>query len=272
VSEPGVMPVIPEAAGTGDAQVDPLYDPLAEVCRTLAGFDGPGDPSWVDGYLVAIAASRRHIGTEEWLPRLGGEAFERAYADPPAAAQATLALERWLARRREELEPQRLVDRGDEVFLTPLFDEWTDDDRRRVLDEGDISPGDAATLHSGCLWAEGFQAAVADFADDWPEPDTRVDAAQADAYRAMRQLVGCLSLDPDGDACRTFFASQWSGPPPTREELLDEVCFAVQDLRVWWLDHPARPQPRHVPPAPGRNDPCPCGSGLKYKKCHGAAG
>ncbi|MDO9372421.1 MAG: SEC-C metal-binding domain-containing protein, partial [Gammaproteobacteria bacterium] len=21
---------------------------------------------------------------------------------------------------------------------------------------------------------------------------------------------------------------------------------------------------------PGRNDPCPCGSGLKYKKCHGA--
>jgi preprotein translocase subunit SecA len=22
----------------------------------------------------------------------------------------------------------------------------------------------------------------------------------------------------------------------------------------------------------GRNDPCPCGSGRKYKKCHGAAG
>ncbi len=26
-----------------------------------------------------------------------------------------------------------------------------------------------------------------------------------------------------------------------------------------------------APPAagPGRNDPCPCGSGKKYKKCHG---
>lgn len=23
---------------------------------------------------------------------------------------------------------------------------------------------------------------------------------------------------------------------------------------------------------PGRNDPCPCGSGLKFKKCHGKAG
>lgn len=22
----------------------------------------------------------------------------------------------------------------------------------------------------------------------------------------------------------------------------------------------------------GRNDPCPCGSGKKYKKCHGSAG
>ena len=25
------------------------------------------------------------------------------------------------------------------------------------------------------------------------------------------------------------------------------------------------------PPAVGRNEPCPCGSGKKYKKCHGAA-
>ena len=41
-----------------------------------------------------------------------------------------------------------------------------------------------------------------------------------------------------------------------------------------------RPQPRSLPPqAParregpkiGRNDPCPCGSGQKFKKCHGAA-
>ena len=25
-------------------------------------------------------------------------------------------------------------------------------------------------------------------------------------------------------------------------------------------------------PKVGRNDPCPCGSGKKYKKCHGAEG
>ena len=30
--------------------------------------------------------------------------------------------------------------------------------------------------------------------------------------------------------------------------------------------------PRRAPPKVGRNDPCPCGSGKKYKKCHGEGG
>ena len=30
------------------------------------------------------------------------------------------------------------------------------------------------------------------------------------------------------------------------------------------------PPVRHGTPAIGRNDPCPCGSGKKFKKCHGA--
>jgi len=30
-----------------------------------------------------------------------------------------------------------------------------------------------------------------------------------------------------------------------------------------------KPQPIHVGEKVGRNDPCPCGSGKKYKQCHG---
>jgi preprotein translocase subunit SecA len=30
-----------------------------------------------------------------------------------------------------------------------------------------------------------------------------------------------------------------------------------------------KPQPIRAMPVVGRNDPCPCGSGKKYKKCHG---
>jgi len=33
---------------------------------------------------------------------------------------------------------------------------------------------------------------------------------------------------------------------------------------------PQKPQPIHVDKLPGRNDQCPCGSGKKYKNCHGA--
>jgi preprotein translocase subunit SecA len=42
-------------------------------------------------------------------------------------------------------------------------------------------------------------------------------------------------------------------------------------------DTPAlpKPPPGALTPNPyagvGRNDPCPCGSGKKFKKCHGAA-
>ena len=38
-------------------------------------------------------------------------------------------------------------------------------------------------------------------------------------------------------------------------------------------DHMAVPDTyRRVTPKLGRNDPCHCGSGRKFKKCHGAAG
>jgi len=34
-------------------------------------------------------------------------------------------------------------------------------------------------------------------------------------------------------------------------------------------DEDGKPQPIHAGPKVGRNDPCPCGSGKKYKQCHG---
>ena len=52
-----------------------------------------------------------------------------------------------------------------------------------------------------------------------------------------------------------------------------------QNDSFWeWLNTPPKPiqelnaMLRACPndPTPGRNDPCPCGSGKKYKKCHGA--
>jgi len=35
---------------------------------------------------------------------------------------------------------------------------------------------------------------------------------------------------------------------------------------------PVKQEPVKVGPKIGRNDPCPCGSGKKYKQCHGREG
>jgi hypothetical protein len=65
---------------------------------------------------------------------------------------------------------------------------------------------------------------------------------------------------------------------PTEERL---VMFAIDErLRLHGLapvfeteeepvEETAPEAPPEAPSKPGRNDPCPCGSGKKYKKCHG---
>lgn len=46
--------------------------------------------------------------------------------------------------------------------------------------------------------------------------------------------------------------------------------FRRVDGRWAYVDGQASREPARRAAAPGRNDPCPCGSGTKYKRCHGA--
>ena len=64
-----------------------------------------------------------------------------------------------------------------------------------------------------------------------------------------------------------------NGPPSTsqaRVEAFGEAIWAVYDLRQIWKSMGPRVETIRKAPEPGRNDPCHCGSGKKYKKCHGA--
>jgi len=45
--------------------------------------------------------------------------------------------------------------------------------------------------------------------------------------------------------------------------------FRRSDGRWYYVDGVAAAEPVRRAAAPGRNDPCPCGSGKKYKRCHG---
>ncbi|HVT95938.1 MAG TPA: SEC-C metal-binding domain-containing protein, partial [Acidobacteriaceae bacterium] len=68
--------------------------------------------------------------------------------------------------------------------------------------------------------------------------------------------------------------------PPSRapSTTIDDIEKEFQRKKQKELEHArmagggdsSGPSQRRVGDKVGRNDPCPCGSGKKYKKCHGA--
>jgi len=249
---------------SSEAEIEALED----LCDRVVGFGADVTIEWLDGFLTALLASRRVIPPSEWLPAMFGDAFERAFADPADVEQAMAALMgRWNVIA-SQLDVESLLDAPDEMRLVPLMWSYDDAARAEVVEAGHMSAEEAADmLQTGALWAEGFSDAIVAFAEDWPEPD--VDTEEGRWYDDCLLRVMALML-PQADLAE-HLAEYYPGETIERDQLVDDACFAVQDLRLYWLDHAPKPETRHVGPKPGRNDPCPCGSGKKYKKCHGAA-
>ena len=240
---------------------------LQAVCERLANFGADVSLEWVDGFLTALVASRRVIEPSEWLPALWGDEFARAFADPVDVQHALAPLlARWNVLAHQ-LDPEALLDQPDAIRLGPLMISFDDDARREVVAAGHMSGEQAgAELQTGMLWADGFDCAIDSFADDWAEPDLQTEEGRW--YGDCLARVRALAL-PQAEL-QAYLAAGFPGEVPTRDELVDDACFGVQDLRVYWLDHAPKPATRHVAATPGRNDACPCGSGKKYKKCHGS--
>ncbi len=243
-------------------------DALEQVCERLAGFGADVSLEWVDGYLTALAASRRAIMPSEWLPAMLGDAFERTFADPADVQQAMAALlARWNVLA-SQLDVDSMLDDPEDLRLAPLMIAYDDAARAEVVAGGHMSAEEAQDLlQTGALWAEGFSEAIEAFADDWPEPD--LDSEEGRWHDDCLSRVLALMLPAAGLA--EHMAAHYGAETLARDQLVDEACYGVQDLRLYWLDHAPKPETRHVAPTPGRNDPCSCGSGKKYKKCCGAA-
>jgi uncharacterized protein len=255
-------------AGTG-AGADEVIDALQTVCDRLGGFDDRVSLEWLDGALTALLAGPRVREPQDWLPRLFGDTWERTFADPEDHAQALAAVTARCAEIGRQLDPERLFDDPDALQLSPLMVVIGPEQRQKLLDDGDATAEDLARLPAtGEVWAQGFLDAVEALADDWvsPAPGDE-DAAWFDSsIRAVLALTIADEAELKAD-----LAARYPGKTLDRDDLIDEACFAAQDLRCYWVDHAPRHAPRRVQAPPGRNEPCPCGSGRKYKKCHGAA-
>ena len=115
-------------------------------------------------------------------------------------------------------------------------------------------------------WVAGFEFATSIFPALLELPDDAVNLALARLYRF---------LPPDSDDGDESEAIRQGGfaamPALPLDAAIDEVAACVGDL--YELTAPLRYRVETVrrPTAKvGRNDPCPCGSGRKFKLCHGA--
>jgi uncharacterized protein len=241
------------------------------VCHRLAGFGADLSAEWVDGYLTALASGPSPLAIEAVLQAMAGDAYERAFADPEDQALAQRALRTRAVVLADQLDPEALFDAPDQLRLAPLMLSWDSTARAEAVAEGRIAAEHVAELVTGAEWADGFFAALDRHSAAWP---VAVDDDQAALFRDLLQQVHALRLAEGSDELRQHIAATYRGEALEafdRERLVDEACYAVQDLRLYWVDNAPRPATRRVEKTPGRNDPCPCGSGKKFKKCHGLA-
>ncbi len=111
---------------------------LDEACRRLGGFDPHVSLEWVDGWLAALACAPLRLRSDAWLEAMFGDAFERAFADPPDRAKALAAFELRLDVLRDQLDAETLLDHLGELRLDPVLFEWSDEDRARAVQEHGI--------------------------------------------------------------------------------------------------------------------------------------
>ncbi len=257
-----------------------VFDRLDEILDELrTRYDETPQWEFCEGFMAALICCRRLIPSSEYLPvllGLGDEALpgevttsteeEGSFAD---AAQATEFMSLWMQRWNEiatsldadvkSLEdeaaynPEVMDVRGGVAALPP-------EEQAAMADE--ILPSFAQ------VWALGFMFAVENWPEEWVPPRDK-EAAKA-LNDALESIITLTDDDEDEPEISVFSDD---GPPSVslaRLNAFGDAIWAVYDLREIWRSIGPRVETVYRAPTPGRNDLCHCGSGKKYKKCHGA--
>ena len=113
-------------------------------------------------------------------------------------------------------------------------------------------------------WVAGFQHAAVCFPDLSEMGDEAVMAALARLYRHLP-----AETDEEREIVATLDREH---PLATLDDAMEELVVTVADLQDLTREQRYKVDTvKRETPKVGRNDPCPCGSGKKFKLCHGAA-
>ena len=237
-------------------------------------------PQWefCEGFMAAVICNRRPLAPAEYLPMLLGDGLTAEQTDADGfpelpvfadSAQRARFISLWQARWAEVQTAldTRVDSLGDERCYEPEVM-----DMRGAIatlsEEEKAEIGEQEVPSFGQIWALGFMFAVENWPEDWAAPRDKEAAEWLDD--ALQRIVA-LTEDDTGKPELSMFAED--GPPSLSQARLDafgDAIWAVYDLRQLWRSLGPKVETLRKDATPGRNDPCPCGSGKKYKKCHGA--
>ncbi|HZV92942.1 MAG TPA: UPF0149 family protein [Caldimonas sp.] len=276
----------PSRPPPGAAAHDLTEAEFAELDGLLAGIPEPLEPLDVvmlDGFLAGVVVQPLLLDVEQWLPYVfdsGGHRWGEAEPSPEQRRARELIVRRLAAINRSLAEYRAF----EPLILEPGdgSDEAADSQGEEAAEPGggatiDVDSGDGAASPAAeaqdpaadpvtvaiLPWVAGFQFAADLFPGLDEVPDDGVATALARLYRF-------LPAEEDDDRATVELVRR-ERPLASIDAAVDEVVACVADL--YDLTEPLRYRVetvRRAEPKVGRNDPCPCGSGRKFKQCHGA--
>jgi uncharacterized protein len=255
-----------EAALAKEEEREQQADPAAKILRSY-------ERAWLASFL-----SSEHVpGTTMSIEALDGY-FAALAICPSETERADFRPALWNYDAETEAEPHYDNDEQEE-YVEGLLDRCLEAAKRRiassVLHPPNMLKWDDSEL--ALNWAAGVLRGIALHGGLWGER-CQADEATAEFMSVIYALT--TGEFPNGDAFtarhrKTFLAKLptilgslyrgWRGLAPLHRTLLGRAEPVVADPSVY-DPHSSRPFGRKV----GRNEPCPCGSGKKYKRCCGA--
>ena len=247
---------------------------FAELDAILADIPAPLEPLDVvmlDGFLCGVIVQPTLPDVDAWLPFVfdaGGHRWGEAEPSPEQRRARTLILRRHAALNRAIAEfgsfDPFILEVDDEGDIG-AGEEGADGDtevvsarpRESKADPAPIDPIGAALLP----WVAGFEQAV----------HLLPGLAELDDPAVATTLARLFRFLPDDEQGTAALVAR-ELPLASLGDAIAEVAACVAEL--YELTVPLRYKVeavRRSAPKVGRNEPCPCGSGRKFKQCHGAA-
>jgi len=223
-----------------ESLTDPEYDRLAEILDHGLGPDCMNLEE-MDGFFAALICGPVTVPPSEALDEIWGERGAPFETMAELEEFLNLAMRHWNFTAR-------VLGNPDMVFMAWLISE-----------EGEEIP-------RGNRWARGFMRGVEMSRHAWQEVFNDEDKLAM----IFPMLVLVHENDPDPEM------RSWKTPPDQelREKVLIELSVSTQRLYDYFRSHRRREARAgqtgaHAARKIGRNDPCYCGSGKKYKRCCG---